>query len=137
MRLALVLMLSAGMALAHAGVKNPAVMERMHGMKSMKDALKAMGEAANGVRAYNQAEIDAALGVLQSEAARIPMLFEAQEEDPKSEALPVIWSQFDAFSDKAAAMKASVGMTVTQEALPQVLGQIAETCKGCHQVYRK
>jgi cytochrome c556 len=138
MRWAMVLMLSAGMALAHAGVKDPQVMARMHGMKSMKDASALLGDIVKGKQAFDAAAVAAAFQVLETEADQIVTLFEAQADDPKSEALPVIWAQFDDFSAKALAMQDALPMgDVAEDDLRDVFMRVTGTCKGCHETYRK
>mgnify|MGYP000966710880 CR=1 FL=1 len=81
-RLILALSLVAGgAAWAHSGVQNPTVMARMTGMTAISEGVKVIGTMARGraefdVVAARQAALDIA-----AEAARIPALFEAEEDD--------------------------------------------------------
>mgnify|MGYP001829162567 CR=1 FL=1 len=59
-RSALVLVLAASAALAHQGVKNPAVMERMEGMTDQAAAMKTLGQMATGKTAFDAAAAAAA-----------------------------------------------------------------------------
>ena len=129
----------AGAAIAHEGVKNPAVMARMHGMKELGAATKILGGMAKGEAAYDKAAAEAAVQKLQTEAARIAALFEANEDDPKSEALPTIWENYSDFSAKADAL-GSVAKAVSVGSLDDVraaMPQIGAACKACHQTYRE
>ena len=89
-----------GMALAHAGVENPAVKARMDAMSDIGAGTKVLGNMARGRVAFDaaEAEAEAALARIATRAAETPALFEAQEDDPKSEALPAIWADFADFS---------------------------------------
>lgn len=137
---ALVAMIAFG-AFAHSGVKNPAVMARMDGMSAVGKAMKTLGKMANGAIAFDAKEAERAVDTLNTEAARITVLFEAREGDPKSEALPAIWDNFADFSVKAAAMqdavRAAQGQIKSQADLAPALQPIGQSCKGCHTLYRK
>ena len=134
-------LLTAGAALAHQGVQNPAVMARMEAMKIVGDNTKILGTMANGERAFDAATARAAAAEIAVQAGRTPDLFEAFETDPKSEALPAIWQSFGDFTDKAMAMQtaaevAASGIT-SPDTLQAALRQIGATCKACHQAYRE
>ncbi len=128
-------------ALAHSGVKNPAVMARMEAMSAVGDAMKVLGDMAKGKTAFDAAKAEDALKALQIEAEAIPALFEAREDDPKSEALPSIWEDYEDFSAQAQAMGAAAaaarGQLSTQDDVGLALQGLGQTCKGCHKTYRK
>ena len=65
--------------------------------------------------------------------------FTPEASDPKSEAKPAIWTQFDDFSNEADALvqAASAIQTGDLAAVRQGLGQIGQTCKSCHSDYRQ
>ena len=128
----------AGAALAHDGVKNPAVTARMEGMKQMGGAAKILGEMVKGAVAFDAASANAAMETLRVESARIEALFEAEEDDPKSEALPAIWQDYPDFAAKAEALKAAASQTVGSLAeLQGVTSQIGGVCRACHKDYRE
>lgn len=135
------LLLAAGLAGAHEDVQNEAVKARMIAMKEVGGAMKVLGDMAKGQSAFDAAAADAALGTLAEKAAATPALFEAQEDDPKSEARPAIWENFDDFSAKAMALetaaKGAMGKIAAQGDIGPVMGQLGGTCKGCHQTYRE
>ncbi|MEO9826651.1 MAG: cytochrome c [Paracoccaceae bacterium] len=137
---ALALALTTTAALAHEGVKNPSVMARMHGMKTIGAQAKVLGEMAKGTTVFEAARAQAAATTLAQEAERIKGLFEAREDDPKSEALPVVWDTFPDFTAKAQTLQiaAESAQTITtQEQLQTAMRDIGATCSACHKAYRK
>ncbi len=88
-------LLTATTALAHQGVQNRAVLARMNGMSAIAENIKVLGNMAKGKVAFDQKAARVALQRMADHAAEAPELFEAREDDPKSEALPAIWEDFD------------------------------------------
>ena len=129
----------ASMALAHNGVKNPAVMARMQGMEQIGAASKVLGNMARGRVAFDAEAATSAKAALAQHAAEIPALFEAQEDDPKSEALPAIWSDFADFTAKADTLRdAAKAMDVTSaETIAAGMGEVGGACRSCHKAYRE
>lgn len=127
--------------LAHGGVKNPAVMARMEVMKAIGDAVKIIGKMDKGATAFDAETARAAAKQVALHAAKTSQLFEMQETDPKSEALPEIWVNFDDFSAKAKDLEAVATALSQSIRTPQELGiglrQLGATCKACHGEYRK
>ncbi|MEM7719767.1 MAG: cytochrome c [Pseudomonadota bacterium] len=139
--LALVCLLLGATAVAHEGVKNPAVMKRMHEMKAIGTDLKALAQMAKGAEPFDQTAAQAAAAAIAARAATVPKLFEAQEDDPKSEALPIIWDEFAAFTEKSkdmesAALRMSSSVTTLDELRPALL-ELGATCTACHRPYRE
>ena len=139
-----VLMLSAGLltlpALAHDGVKNPAVLARMHTMLEIGSATKVLGDMAKGATAFDAGKAQASVTQISIKAATINELFEANEDDPKSEALPAIWTNFEDFAAKADALKLaadSVGAITSLEDVKTAMPKIGATCSACHKSYRE
>lgn len=132
---------SATLVLAHTGVQNPAVLARMDSMKAMGEATKVLGEMAKGVTGFDAAAARAAMGRLAAEAARTEALFEAPEQDPKSEALPKIWDSWDDFLARSAALEQTATRLQTGlddlDAVRAGLGEIGTACKACHSEYRE
>lgn len=130
----------ATVAVAHEGVKNPAVMARMEGMKLIAQHTKVLGDMAKGARPFNAEEAQAAARALAAEAARVPALFEAEEDDPKSEAKPAIWFDYAAFTAEANALiDAANGATglKTSGDIIKVMQAIGATCSSCHKSFRE
>lgn len=135
--LTLALTLTATLALAHVGVKDPRVIAWMAGMKDMGAAEKSLARMARGQIAFDQAAAEAALAVITREAPRVVPLFKTPADDPKSEALPTIWTAFDDFKAKADALEQAVAAAdvSTLERLKATARPIGQTCGACHDAY--
>ena len=139
---AILLTLSAAPAAsAHEGVKNPAVMARMHGMKEIAAHLKVIGDMAKGERTFQAETARSAAAGIATHAAAAPALFEAPEDDPKSEAKPAIWESFDKFTALSLEMEAIAVDLAETIATPDDLGtalqRLGQNCKACHTDYRE
>lgn len=136
-----VALFAASAALAHSGVSNPAVKARMHAMMQIADNTKILGAMAKGEAPFDADEARAAAAAIAAHAASVPALFMAEEHDPKSEALPAIWQEFDTFGQKSEALTlaaAEAAAAIETEAdLKPALARIGGTCKSCHQDFRK
>lgn len=128
-------------ALAHQGVQNAAVKARMDGMSAIGANMKTLGAMAKGQVAFDAGQAKEAAAAVAQEAARIPSLFEVQETDPKSEALPVIWSEFDRFTAIADDLEAAAIVAASALNGPEDLGPalkaIGGQCSACHKAYRE
>jgi cytochrome c556 len=127
--------------LAHDGVRNPAVLARMNGMTSIADNVKALGEMAKGARTFDAAAAQDAAASIARHADVMPKLFETREEDPRSEALPAIWKDFEDFTAKALELEAIArdleSTIATADDLRPALQRLGANCKSCHAVYRE
>ncbi|MEQ9693613.1 cytochrome c [Shimia sp. SDUM112013] len=127
--------------LAHDGVTNPAVMDRMNNMSRLGDEMKILSQMAKGQTAFDAETADAAVQRIAAESRRSVPLFTAPETDPKSEALPAIWTDFADFSSKARALTQAAQNTAdtitTASDLGPALARLGTTCKACHDRYRK
>lgn len=133
------LLLAAPVAIAHTDVKNPAVMARMEAMKQIGGAMRTVADMVRGKTPFDAAAAAEAQATLAQTASTVVPLFEAPETDPKSEALPVIWENFDDFTAKAEALVSGAeGLQVTSlDSLSASFGPMAGSCGGCHKVYRE
>ncbi|MEL0285057.1 MAG: cytochrome c, partial [Paracoccaceae bacterium] len=68
-------------------------------------------------------------------------LFKDNETDPKSEALPAIWSNYADFTAKSYAMTSAAANALasfaSQDDLVPAMQAMGGSCKGCHSAYRK
>ena len=133
--------LSVTAAIAHSAVENEAVKARMDSMSTIGMSLKTLGDMAKGTTDFDAAAANAAIDAVAAEAATIPTLFEPQETDPESEALPAIWENWDDFTAKAgdletAATNAS-GSIASVEDIGAAMQAIGPTCMACHREYRE
>jgi len=133
--------IAAGAAFAHGGVKNAAVMARMDAMSSIGAETKALGKMAKGETKFDAKAARAAAALIAKHAAATPDLFRAREDDPKSEALPTIWTNFEDFTEKSHALEAlamKYSQAIKQPSdLAQAMAELGKSCKACHKIYRK
>ena len=134
-------MLAASTALAHEGVKNPAVKARMDSMSAIAENVKTLSLMVKGDEAFDIENAQLSLSKIADHAAQTPALFEAQEDDPKSEAKDEIWSNFEDFSDEAfaletIALRLSTSISSTEDLGP-ALRELGASCKACHSMYRE
>lgn len=139
--IAIVAILGATAALAHQGVQNPAVKARMDGMSVIAAAMKGLGAMAKGEASFDADLARQNAADVAREAARIPILFKANEDDPKSEAKPGIWTSFDDFALLAAKLEqtahGAAAKMDTIEGVRAALRSMGQTCKACHETYRE
>ena len=133
-------LLAATAAVAHQGVKNPAVKARMDGMSAIAEDIKTLGQMAKGATTFDADVARLAAASIANQASAIPELFEADETDPMTEARPEIWSNFDDFTAKANELEEiAVGLS-TSIAVPADLTSAIRTlganCQSCHTDYR-
>ena len=129
----------ASAAMAHDGVKDPTVQARMHLMEEVKNATGVLGGMAKGSISFDAAQAKSAADSLAASAAAIPAAFEVEATDPASESLPVIWTDFAGFSDKAMALQTAAEAVDTSslDGVRAGMQAVGRSCGGCHKTYRK
>ena len=122
---------------AHS-VENPAVQKRMDVMKEIKGAMGVLGGMAKGAIAFDAAAAGAAQNTLIEQSGMVAPIFEANETDPKSEALPSIWENWDTFVEMADDLTfAAEGLDATSlDGVRGGLGNIGASCGACHKKFR-
>jgi cytochrome c556 len=125
-------------AVAHGGVENEVVKARMDAMKEIGSAMKVLGTMAKGAVEFDAVAAQAAVDAVADQSAMVPVLFEAQETDPMSEAKPEIWANWDDFVAKSNALNAAAtSVSITDaSSIPAALGAMGGSCKDCHTDYR-
>lgn len=123
---------------AEGEAQDPTVKARMELMKSVGAAAKTLGGMAGDKAPFDAAAAEAAKAAMIAAAADIPAKFEAQASDPVSEAKPEVWTNWDDFVAKGAALKAAAEAmdASTLEGVKAGMGAIGGTCKDCHTTYR-
>ena len=128
-------------AFAHSGVKDKNVKERMMIMKEMADNTKIIGQMLKGKTSFDENEAKLALERLSSLSLKTPKVFEVNATDPKSEAKPTIWDEFDEFTklskDLAETTEVLAGSVGTINDLRPALKRVSSGCKACHSKYRE
>ncbi len=137
--IALAIILLAGTAYAHKGVKDPRVVARMDGMVVLGDNVKVLSQMARGQIAYDENRADAAKLALAEEATRVLELFEPEAKDPNSESKPEIWSDWEGFTEHARALEVAVTAAdlSSPDAIAMSLRDIGRACGQCHEDYRE
>ena len=134
-------LVAATAVLAHEGVQNPAVKARMDGMSAIAMNMKTIGQMAKGVTEFDAETARSAAAAIAKQASATPRLFEANESDPKSEARPEIWSNFDDFTVKAtelAALATRYSNSIKEQTdLNAAVDALGANCKSCHSAYRQ
>ena len=134
-------LLTASAALAHQGVQNAAVKARMDGMSAIAANMKTLGQMAKGEKEFDTVQARSAAAAIARHAAAAPGLFEPEETDPKTEALPAIWTNFADFTAKAADLEAiatGLSTSINDAAdLGPAMRALGGSCKACHERYRE
>lgn len=122
-------------------VKNEAVKARMEAMSSIGAQMKTLGGMAKGEMDFDADKANDAVKTIAMIAATVPALFEAEEDDPESEAKAEIWFDFEDFTQKSVdlEMKATeiAGSIQAKSDIGAAMGQLGGTCKACHQSYKE
>ncbi len=128
-------------AFAHSGVKDKNVKERMMVMKEMAGNTKIIGQMLKGKTAFDSNQVKLALERLSALSLETPKVFTINATDPKSEATPNIWDEFDEFTklskDLAETSIVLANSVENPEDLRPALKRISSGCKACHSRYRE
>lgn len=134
-------LVTATAALAHEGVQNPAVKARMDAMSAIAENMKRLGQMAKGSIEFDATMARSTAAAIAEHAVATPALFEVNETDPKSEARPEIWSNFEDFAAKAIELEniaIRFSTSINQQAdLNAAMGALGANCKSCHSAYRE
>lgn len=123
--------------------------ERQKLMKGMGGAMGAVAKMFKGEAPFDAAKVEEAADLLIEHAQRIEDVFPDTEESrligPNTEALPVVWEQWDAFVEKANALEEAGTQLKTaastaggdMAAVQPAFAEVADACKACHTDFRK
>lgn len=136
-----VLITASSIVFAHSGVKDKNVKERMMLMKEMANNTKTIGQMLKGKTPFDANQAKLALERLASLSLETPKVFKINASDPKSEARPAIWDEFDEFTrlskDLAETSLVLAGSINSIEDLRPALKGVSSGCKACHRQYRE
>ena len=128
-------------AFAHSGVKDKNVKKRMMLMKEMAGNTKIIGQMLKGKTSFDANQVKLALERLSALSLETPKVFTINATDPKSEAMPNIWDEFDEFTklskDLAETSIVLANSVATIEDLRPALKKVSSGCKACHSRYRE
>lgn len=120
---------------AHEGIYK----DRADTMKALGGAAKSTGAMLKGEAPFDLAKAQAAGQIVADKAALIPGLFPEGTNAGKSEALPIIWTDWAGFTAAANLLgeRASVlASAENQKAAGAAFGGMIKACGGCHKTYR-
>ena len=136
-----VLITASSIVFAHSGVKDKNVKERMMLMKEMANNTKTIGQMLKGKTPFDADEAKLALERLSSLSLETPKVFKINASDPKSEARPAIWDEFEEFTrlskDLAETSLLLAGSIDNIDDLRPALKKVSSGCKACHSRYRE
>ena len=139
--LTLIFLVISSVAFAHSGVKDQNVKERMMVMKAMADNTKVIGQMLKRKTQFDANEAKSALERLSSLSLKTPKVFTVNATDPKSEAKPAIWDEFDEFTKLSLDLaETSIDLASSIEIIEDLrpaLKRISSGCKSCHSKYRE
>ncbi len=126
---------------AHKGATG-VVMERMMSMESMGKGMKTLAAMVTGKAPYDAAKTKAIAAEIKKHATAIPKQFPKGSIKGPSEALPVIWKDWDGFmghADELTKLADQLAGTADngKVAALGLFAKMGKTCSGCHQDYRK
>ena len=129
---------SSGLAFALEGSVG-VVKDRQALMGSNGGSMKALGEMVKS-GTIDVAAATAALTTLQTNAQQISVVFETNDLTPPTKAKPEIWTDFERFKTKAAALEAAATAALAgamdAAGLGAAMGALGGSCQGCHEAYR-
>jgi cytochrome c556 len=132
--------LSLAIAAAAAAAGNP-VEQRQALMKEVGKSMKDAAGYATGKTPWDAGNAKAVMAVISKNAKSLKGLYPAgSDKDPKSEALPVIWTNKPDFEKKLAAMgdaADAAGKATDQASFQAAFKTLGGTCAACHNTYRK
>lgn len=135
------LSLVSSVVFAHSGVKNEDVMKRMTQMNEMASNMKVIGAMMKEQQSFDLSLAKAAISKIGELAADTSTSFAIKAVDPKSEAKPIIWDEFDEFTKLADALTNDALLLQSSLAGPEGLRNVMTTlggvCKQCHSRYRE
>lgn len=132
---------SVALALAVTAAAATPTEQRQATMKAIGQSMKD-GAAFNSANTpYDAAKVKAIMGGLAASAKKLHTLHPAGSgSDPKTAALPVIWTRkadFDRRIDELARLADTASKATTAAAYKPAFMAVGATCKSCHDVYRK
>lgn len=132
------LIMMGGIAFAQSKATDPDVHARQTLMDSNGAQAGILGGMAGGKTAFDAAAAEAAKAQLIANASDIPVKFTNNASDPESHASPDIWTNWEDFTAKAAALgAAATALDVSSlETLQAGMAGVGGACKACHTAYR-
>ena len=137
--------LVAATALGVAGVaasSTDTIKDRQHAMENVGDAMMALAAIAKGEAPFDAAVVKKNAATMEEHLKKASTLFPegSGQGDVETWAKAEIWSDRAAFDTKFKEAQAAAAalQSVSQEAaFRPALGKVGDSCKSCHQTYRR
>ena len=120
--------------------------ERSAAMKTLGGNIKTLSDMLFGQTEYDSAKaLEAAQAMNAVASSDVAALFPEGTSEPPSEALPIIWEEWDEFealladfaASTAALEAAAADGTDTKAAVQGAFGAVGGNCQTCHKKFRK
>lgn len=115
---------------------------RMNIMKQVGASMEAMGKMAKGEEPFEARVAAASIRTMRAGALGYAAQFpEGSETGMETEASPKIWEDREGFEEAIAEFIADTGAALEMpptdvDELKQVMGELGQNCKSCHEDYR-
>lgn len=136
----------AGAVFAHSGATG-VVKKRMDAMGDMGDRSKLVADMFKGKTDFDKAAIVDAADAFVMHGSTMTELFPDTKDSragSKTEALPVIWEEWDEFNERVAdfvtqseTLQSVISETDDPKTLKVAFFKTTKTCSGCHKRFRK
>jgi cytochrome c556 len=119
-----------------------AIKARQQSMETIGDSMGSLAAIAKKQVPFDAGEVQKSAGTILDELEKAATLFPPGSEsgDTETWAKPAVWSDPDgiakAFDQSQEAARAMVAVTQEKDFGP-ALGRLGNSCKGCHEIYRR
>ena len=128
---------------AHSGATG-IVKERMELMKSIAAQMKIVGDMVKGTRPYDADDVADAADLIAEHAANMVEKFPKGSTEHPSEALPLIWEDWDRFQTLSVELKTAANAMAERardateiSSIGEEFTAVGKTCSACHEDFRK
>jgi cytochrome c556 len=131
-----------GVSVAHEGATG-VVAERMHGMKSMAEDMKALAEMLDGKRPFSADEAKTRVASLHHTCHQAQELFSNGKNNHASRAMPAVWEQPGKFAaamanfDRAVEALKAATQTASVQSVRAPFLEVGRQCSSCHEDFRR
>ena len=131
-----------GIAFAHTGADG-VVKDRMDMMGEIARSMKTIGKMIKGEIDYDAEAAKAAALEIYGHMSHMPEMFPEGSTEPPTEALPVIWQEWDEFvvisdklkTDAKKLAELAASASNASELIPQ-FSEVGKSCASCHEKFR-
>jgi cytochrome c556 len=119
-----------------------AIQERKKAMEGVRDNLMVIGSIVKKEKPFDAEVVHASAGAIAENLARSADLFPEGSDsgDVATDAKPEIWTdreKFDSLLEASRQAAIDLQSVTAAEDLPPAMGKLGNTCKSCHDLYRK